>query len=309
MANSPQYGADPVLTNVANAFVNADVSFIAEKLMPTVFVPKRTFQVPTIDFDLRAPANSLRTGASKAKQVSLNTGFRPGGPLLEHALSDQVYKDEIDQNDAPLQAESLAVENIMQKMMLIDEIDVASKLTDTTIITNNVTLSTATDKWNDANSTPIQDIFDGIKAKVYKPFNTIAMSYEVFFTLAQHPAVLEQYKYTVGGTVTQEQILNLFRPYGITNLYVGTTVQDASVEGLTTDLAPVWGKDVVFAYVTPRPGLKEINGGYKFSLKEGRYTTREEIVNPPMTEVVVHDYYCHEILMPEAFYVIKSAIA
>lgn len=307
MANAPQY-IDQGLTNVANAYVNPDTSFIANLLMPTVPVKTRTFLVPQINFDLQVPKNSLRTGASKAKKVSFTTEFKPAAPLLEHSLSDDVYQDDYAQTDDPFKPESDAVENIMHKLQLIDEAEMAGVVTNTSVITNNRTLS-GTAQWNDANSTPIQDILTGIKARGFRQFNTIAMSYQTFFAIVTHPSVLEIYKYAVGGTVTKDQLLNLFRPYGIENLFVGDARYDTSVEGLAQTFAPVWGKDVVLAYVTPRPGLKEINGGYKFQLDGGRFVTREEKKNPLLTEIVAHDYYNYQILMPEAFYLIKNAVA
>ncbi|MDQ0825417.1 hypothetical protein QFZ60_001590 [Arthrobacter sp. B2I5] len=307
MANAPQY-IDQGLTNVANAYVNADTSFIANLLMPTVPVKTRTFLVPQINFNLQLPTNSLRTGGSLAKSVSYTTEFKPANPLLEHSLSDQVYADDYNQTDDPFKPESDAVENIMHKMQLIDEAEMAKTVTNTSIITNNRTLS-GTAQWNDSASNPIADILTGIKARAFRQFNTIAMGYETFFAIATHPSVLDIYKYAVGGTVTSDQVLNLFRPYGITNLLIGDARYDTSVEGLAQTFAPIWGKDVVLAYVTPRPGLKEINGGYKFQLDGGRFVTREEKKNPLLTEVVAHDYYNYQILMPEAFYVIKNAVA
>jgi hypothetical protein len=307
MANAPQY-IDAPLTNVANAYVNADTSFIANLLMPTVPVKTRTFLVPQINFDLSVPGNSLRTGASKAKKVSFTTEYKPALPLLEHSLSDDVYADDYTQTEDPFKPESDAVENIMHKMQLIDESEMAKVVTNTSIITKNTTLS-GTSQWNDENSNPVNDIMAGIAARGWMQFNTIAMGYETYFALVTHPTILEYYKYAIGGSVTRDQLLNLFRPHGITNLLVGDARYDTSVEGLDQTFAPIWGKDVVFAYVTPRPGLKEINGGYKFQLDNGRFVTREEKKNPLLTEIVAHDYYNYQILMPEAFYIIKNAIA
>lgn len=70
-----------------------------------------------------------------------------------------------------------------------------------------------------------------------------------------------------------------------------------------------WGDDVLFGYVTDKPGRKQLNGGYKFQLKDARETTKEHFNNPAHTEIVVTDYYNYEMLMPDAWYLLKDAFA
>ena len=306
MANAPTY-IDQALSNVANAYINASMSFIAGALVPTVPVSKRTFLIPTIGYDLTIDSNTLRTGESEAKRVGNTRSYQDAKPLLEHALKDFVTEDDKDMSDSPFEAESLAVENIMQKFQLAQEADVQTTLTDASVIANTRTLSGAS-QWTSATATPINDVLERLNTRTFVPFNTIAMSSAAYAAFATHPTVLETYKYAVGGTVTPQQVLDLFRPYGVDRIVVSDARRNTAKEGQSPSYSLVWGGDVVFGYVTPTPGVKQINGAYKFQLKEGRFATREDKKDPLGTEIVVHDYYRYQILMPEAFANLKSVI-
>ena len=306
MANAPQY-IDQALSNVANAYINPTTSFIADALVPTVPVNKRTFLIPEIGYDLTIDSNTLRTGESEAKRVSNNRSYADGKPLLEHALKDFVTQDDKDQSDDPFEPMSLAVENIMQKFTLAQEADVATTLTDPSVVTNTRTLSGGS-KWTSPTATPINDVLERLNTRTFVPFNTIAMSSAAYAAFATHPTVLETYKYAVGGTVTKEQVLDLFRPFGVEKILISDARRNTANQGQAPSYQLVWGADVVFSYVTSNPALKEINGAYKFQLNNGRFATQEDKKDPLGTEVVVHDYYRHQILMREAFANLKAVI-
>ena len=105
-------------------------------------------------------------------------------------------------------------------------------------------------------------------------------------------------------------MLALFRPFGIQRIVVGRAQANTGKEGTNTDsFTSVWGNNAWLGYVTPRPGRKEINGGYKFRLENSREVTKETFNNPPVTEVVVRDQYDHIIKNTECFYLIRNAVA
>lgn len=309
MANQPTY-IDQALTNVSQAWQNSDADFIAHILLPEVQVNKPTFKVGKYGKDgLRLPSNTLRTGESKAKRVNLTRGYDDIGPLQEHSLSDFITKDDYDLTDDPFEPESDAVENMNSIMALVDEKDVATQLTDTSIVTQNTTLS-GTDQWSDYdNSDPITDIVSAISVAKFMNFNTIAMGREVWLKLTQHPVILDRLKWSERGVVTEEAFLSLLAPYGIKKLAIGNAKENTAKEGLTDSISSIWGKNVVLAYVTDKPGRKKVNGGYKFRLKNGREVTREPKTNPRGTELVNTDYYGHFILSTDCFYLIKNAVA
>lgn len=270
MANKALF-IDQALTNVSNAWFNQDSDFIAGFLLPEVILNKPTFKVGKYGKDgLRLPSNTLRTGESKAKRVNLTRGYDDIGPLQEHSLSDFITKDDYELTDDPFEPESDSVENMNSIMSLVDEKDVASQLTNTSIVTQNATLS-GTDQWNDyEKSDPIDGIVTGIGTGKFINYNTIAMGWEVWLKLSQHPVLLDRLKWSEHGVVTEEAFLSLLAPYGIKKLLIGKAKENTGKEGLADSIGSVWGKNVILAYVTDKPGRKKVNGGYKFRLKNGR---------------------------------------
>lgn len=307
MANQPIY-LDPALTNVANAWVNTQESFIAGNLFPTVPVNKRTFKVPQFGKEnLEMISDTTRTGLSKAKSVSYTRKYVDGTPLQEHALAGEVTQDDYDMTDDPFTPESDTTEFILERMALADEKLVASTVTNLSIVPGT-TLS-GTSQWTDANSDPFEAVRQVVKASGFVKYNTMALSRNGYLSLITHPAVLDRLKWAQGGAVSMDQLKQLFAPYGITNIQLGQAKANFAPEGTTESISDIWGNDVALGYVTDRPGLKQINGGYKFSLKDGRKVEKEAKFNPNYTEIVVNDYYSYQLLLPEAWYCFKSAFA
>ena len=309
MANQPLY-LDPALTNVANAWYNKQEDFVANKIMPTVTVKKSTFKVGQFDkSNLQMPANSLRTGAAKTKSVGYNRSYVQGQPLVEHSLKDWVYKDDYEQSDDPFDPESDTTENILQVMQVIDEKAMVDTLTSTSIVTNNTTLS-GTSQWSDLDhSSPITDIKNAANSALWVDFNTMVLGKNDYLTLITHPEIRDYLKWNGKGGVTYDQLLSVVGQFGIQQILIGRARGNTAPEGTTENVQRLWSKDVLFAYVTDTPGRKQINGGYKFQLENGREVTNEQINDPPMNEIIVRDYNNYQLLMPEAYYLVKSAFA
>jgi hypothetical protein len=304
---------DQFLTNVSNAWRNNLSDMIAERICPVVGVNKKTFKVASYSKEnLRVPSSSVRTGESKSKRVNWGRDENTIGPLAEHSLSDFVTRDDQKMTDNPYDALSDATENILQKMALIDEKELATALANTAVVTQNVTKS-GTGQWSDyANSNPFDDIKTGaitMKGSALKVPNTFFCSWETWVAMVDHPDFLDRIKWSQTGVMTDGDFVKLFAPYGINKIFVGKVSENTAVEGDSDSLSAVWGKHAWLGYVTDQPGLREVNGGYKFQLNGGRETTRETFNNPPGDEVVVRDYYSYEILNPECFYLIKNAVA
>lgn len=308
MANAPMF-QDQRLTNVSTAWMNQDKDFISDLIFPEVVVKKPTFEVGKYLKDsLIIPTSSVRTGEAKAKRVSLNRGVDVFGPLNEHALSDFVTRADYQLTDDPFEPEADAVENLHQKMALIDESALATQLSDASVITQNTTLS-GTSQWNDENSNPFQVLKTAAQTASFKKYNTLFMGSEVYDNLILHPELLDRIKWSATGVITEEAMLALFRPFGIERIVVGRAQSNTGKEGVSDAFSSVWGKNAWLGYVTPRPGRKELNGGYKFRLENAREVTKEAMNNPPGTEIVVRDQYDHIIMNTECFYLIKNAVA
>ncbi|NQD39977.1 hypothetical protein [Glutamicibacter halophytocola] len=305
----PKY-LDQALTNVANAWQNEQEDFIAEKLFPVVPVKKKTFKIPEYGKEnLELPGSIVRTGLSKAKSAAQSRTYKDAAPLQELAMSTFVTRDDYEMSDEPFEPESDATEFLMEQITLAQEKALADKLTDATIITNNRTLS-GTSQWSDyTNSDPISDIQKAVTSKKFIKFNTLAMSRETYLTLISHPVILERFKYTQGGAVSKEQLLQLFGPFGIKNIFIGQASANMSPEGVDEDIQGIWGRDVLVGYVTDRPTRKTINGGYTFVLEGRREVTKNELQDPDATKIVATDYRSQELMIADAWYLLKDAVA
>jgi hypothetical protein len=76
--------------------------------------------------------------------------------------------------------------------------------------------------------------------------------------------LLERYKYTQGGTVTQDMIAGVL---GLDKIFVGGAVSLTNNEGATDVLAEIFGKNAMIAYVNPTPRLRSMSAGYTFSYR------------------------------------------
>lgn len=314
MATGPSY-IDPVLTNLSQKWTNNSDDFIAEKLFPVIDVPKPTGIYWAYNKDnLRAGGTNidLRTGRSKTSEVTFGKDPKNFGPLLEHALKDFISKDELQFVDSPLDIETDTVDNLNEVMTLAQEISLANMLRNTSIITNNVTLS-GTSQFSDyTNSDP----FATIKARViaqrnaaFKQPNTIAFGWDVWLQLVDHPKILERIKYTQTGVVTPADIVKLFAPYGITQVFIGGAMYDSTTEGQTGTPTSVWGKDIIIGYVTGSPSLRTVNGGYTLRLRDGKYVDKWDESDPKGHWVRNNDYYTQQLFASELFSLIKNAVA
>lgn len=304
---------DKALTNVSNAWINDSDTLIADMIFPTVNLKQKTFKVPKYGKEgLIIPSSLARTGEAKSKRVDYTRTYDTPTVLTEKSLSDFVTKDDYEQSDSPFNAESDSVEFIQSRMDLTNEKNLATMLSDTAVITQNDTLS-GTEQWSDkGNSNPFVDIVTGakaVKSSALKVPNAAFMSWEVWLSIVDHPDFLDRFKWSGEGVMDEAKFLRALAPYGIKKVFIGSASENTGGEGITDSLSSIWGKHFWLGYVTDRPGLKEVNGGYKFALENGREVTKETFNNPPGTEIVNRDYYEHILLNDTCYYLLKNVIA
>lgn len=303
----------PDLANVFEQWLNLDTSFIGTKIFPEVQVDSETFYTWTAGKEhLTIPTTTSLGDLSAAPMTNFSRSSTLQGPLIPHAMGDFVPFLQYQRAVSSLNIETQVVEGIASKMALFDEKKLADKLADTAVVTNNTTLS-GQNQWSDkANSNPFQDIVDGITSmagNTPQPPNAIWFSDLTWFQIFNHPDFLARLGIAQDRTMTTEGFLNLFAPLGIQNLYIGRCRYNTAAEGQTASLSPVWGKHAWLGYITQNPGVQQINGGYKFRMRNGRQVTREEKSNPRGAEIINYDWYEYIMLNAANYYVIKNAIA
>lgn len=298
---------DKALTNVSVKYTNNQ--FKADEIFPVLEVDKKTGVYYVYDKSNLRKEDSRRVGSAKTAEAGRNMSKTSYGPLDEHALKTGVTKDEMDNYDSPLSPMVDATEHVTEKMAIEKEVDLATDLANTAIVTQNTTLS-GTSQWSDyANSDPFTNIEAGLTAVrkngVVEP-NTAVMSQTVWDKIKHHPDLLDRVKWSNRGVLTTAIFADLI---GVQNVIVCPAVYNTVDEGQTDSLDYIWGKHFWVMHVTPRPGLKTVSGGYHLTLKNGRYVDRWQDEDTKTEWVRANDYYERKIIAVEAMYLIKNAVA
>ena len=263
---------DVVLTNISVAWPNN--SFVGPVLFPSVPVGKQSNKYyifgheawqPEPFGDVRAPgtvANEI-----PGLNVSLDAYF-----CDEHALQIPVTDEERENADSPLRPDQDGTELVTSKLMLQREVNIYNLVSNTALYNPAlVVTNSGTTQWSDyVNSNPIQDMRNalrGIHGMLFMEPTHAIIPYLVMSELEDHPDFLERIKYSERGIVTPDIVASVI---GIQNVIVpGVGWNSTANPGQAASLQYLWGKNVIFAYVPTRPGLKTPAYGYEFTFGYG----------------------------------------
>jgi len=258
---------DQILTQISVGWPNNGL--VGEQLFPTVSVNKQSDKYFvfgregwSVQNDVRAPG----TEANEIPGIALSTDTYYA---QEHSLQIPVTDEERWNADSPLSPDRDGTELVTSKVWLGRE--KAMQLIATTAAnyasTNTVTLS-GTSQFNDyVNSDPISVLRTGksaVHSRIFQAPNTMVIPYQVMTILEDHPDFIERIKYSERGIVSSELISAVL---GIDKIIVPGVGIDSAALGQAPTLGYLWGKDIVMAWVPPRPGLKVPAFGYEFGWK------------------------------------------
>jgi len=255
---------DQVLTQISVAWPNNNL--VGENLFPTVPVAKQSDKYYIFGREAWLPENDFRAPGTEANEVpglalSTDTYY-----AQEHSLQIPVTDEERWNADSPLAPDRDGTEMVTGKIQLGRE--KAMKDLATTAAnyasTNTATLS-GTSRWNDyVNSDPISDLRTGkaaVHSRIFMEPSLGVIPYQVMTILEDHPDFIERIKYSERGIVSADLIGAVV---GIPKIIIpGVGINSAHV-GATASLGYLWGKDVIMAWVPPRPGLKIPAFAYEF---------------------------------------------
>lgn len=263
------------LTNISIAYMQSKEGFVADKVFPNIPVTKQSDLYYLYDrgyfnrdeMQLRGPATESAGGEYK---VSTDSYFADVY-AFHHDIPDQRRGNQ----DSPLNADREAAELVSYKALLKREVLWAAKYFAGSIWTGVRTgVASGVDgveflQWNDAASTPIEDIRAERTAMLlrtgFKP-NTLILGPQVADKLYDHPDIIDRVKYgqTPGrpADITTADLAALFK---IPNVYVMESIKNTAVEGATESNAFIGGKSALLVYAAPNPGLMTPTAGYSFS--------------------------------------------
>lgn len=259
MANTPvgkDAHHDTPLANVAiKAFQGTD-EFIAQKLSPIVPVTKQNDRYYIIDPDawLRI-AETLRAPMTSPRDVDFEVSS-DGYFCNNYALKTKNSLEDLANADNAIQLRENSAALVTEMLLRDYENRVASMVTSGSNLGSYVSLSGAS-KWTDyASSDPVADVRTGhsfIRGKTGLVANTLVADFDTLEILRSHPVLMDMYKYTQGGLVTDEQIKSAFK---VQQILIGKGVKNNAHRAATASITNIWGNNAILAHVKPGLNMK-----------------------------------------------------
>lgn len=257
-------GVDPILTNIALAYENP--GFVAESLFPAVPVAKEAGQYFTIDplKDRMRVYDDIRAPRARAALVEwANT--RASYAAEEHAIAAAVDDREKENASDPLQPETEAVQSATDALLLGREAEAALlAVTAGTYPGANVVALAGGARWDTATGDPMLDVENGkekIRSVTGKRPNTLILPSSILAKVRLNPLVVARIQYTAIGIATVELLKAM---WDIENVVIADAVQNTAALGQNPVIGDLWGKNVILAYVNPRPAIRQLSFGYTF---------------------------------------------
>ena len=309
-----EYVKDELLTRIAVDYANA--SLIADRVFPRVDVDKETGSYYVYDKSKFTIEEDLRSGIARANRVDYGMSMANYGPLLEHSL-EQGITDREKKLMGEDRARRNATNNVMAKIMLRHEKAVADILTNTSVVTQNVTLS-GSDQWSaaaGASNDPFADIqlaLDTIDATgIATDRKVLVLGYQVWSVLRNHNLVTARLgNAALKVPASLEQLAALF---DVDEVIVGRAKYNTAKEGQTASLGYVWGKNAIVLQMSSEAALERVNPGYTLQLatdgNSARYVDRWDDRAQKTEFVRANDYFEAKLVAAEAAYLIKNAVA
>lgn len=303
---------DKLLTNVSSGFIPQ--GYVSEIFLPNIPVKQSSGLLGKYTDSYLRIESTLMGGRGKARRVVPIVRESAGYLVERHGLEGVVTEDDKNNVEKPFDAERDEVIGLNTMIWLAKEKSLADAVTDTSVVTQNVTLAGQA-QFNDfANSDPIgrfNTARETVEQAAGMPPDTAIMSWKTMNTLAFHPGILDALGFTANraGQLNEKE---LAKAMGVERLLVARAKFNSAAEGQTDVRADVWGKHIVFAVAPKRAQVYQTSFGYYITLSsvKPRQVTKFLINNPPRaTGIIVEDAYDMFLSNVKAAFLIKDAIA
>jgi hypothetical protein len=307
------------LTNVSLMYKNEAISFIADKLSPAVQVVKDVASIYSYGAENLRITNNIKSRGGKSNYVDWSISKATHYDIEDHALHTYIPRQDYDNAEKPINVKIDTTEIITEMLMVAKEYSLAAAMQDVTVMTNNTTLS-GTDQWSDyTNSDPIGDILTGInavKSASGKLPNTLVLAWDTYLKLMYHPKIKDMFPgaATITAKMLTDGLAQIFPM--IKEVVVGMAQYNSSNEGASLDLAEIWTKTAIVAYIEKNPKLK--SRSLSFTYQKGtprnvefvpKNASDSELVSRNADFLQVTDSYDQVIVDVNCGYLIKNAIA
>ena len=262
---------DRALTNISEAFIQDEATFVADKVFPIVPVQKQSdlyFRYLKEDW-FRDEAQQRAPGTESAGgmyEIDTQPYF-----CRKYSFHRNITEEDRANQDQPLNVDTDSTQFVTQKLLLRREMVWAQNFFVPTVWNNELDGVDAGPaageflRWNVAGSTPIEDV-SGAKMAIasvtgFKP-NTLVLGANVYEQLRNHDDILGRIVFTQRGIVTADILAALF---DVERVVVGWAVRNEALKGAAEDTDFLLGNHALLAYRPPAPGLKTPSAGYIFA--------------------------------------------
>lgn len=262
---------DTFLSNLSVGYMNAPGAYVADRVFPVVHTLKQSDK-----YAIYNKYDWFRDDAQKRAPLteSAGGGFGLETPGIffcdEYAYHQDIADEDVDNADEVFQLEEDTTAYVTEKLRLSREVRWATKYFATDIWGTDLEGQTDTPGtneflvWDDASSTPIEDIEDAkaiIKGNTGLMPNTLVVAERVHQTLKNHLDVVDRFKYTQAGIITEQLLARVFE---IERYMVAGAIIAASPEGSESLSYALTQYDALLLYVAPRPNRRLPSAGYTF---------------------------------------------
>lgn len=264
------------LTNISIAFMQEASNFVADSVFPNIPVSMQSDRYYTYDrgffnrdeMQERAPGTE---SAGSGYEVDNTPTYYAPVYAFHHDIPDQVRSNV----DSVLSPDSDGTKLVSHKGLIKREKLWVSKYFQPATWTFDLDGVAAAPganevlQWNDANSTPIEDVAAAIDSVLeetgFMP-NILVVGRQVWTALKNHPDIIDRVKYgqTAPGTakISLAALADLFE---VDRIVVMNAIENTSAEGAANSHSFIGGKKALLAYSAPSPGLQVPTAGYTFS--------------------------------------------
>ena len=241
---------NPTLTGIALAYQNE--AFIADQVLPRVPVNGELYQWNEYTVEEKFTIPDTTAGRSGRVNEIEFTHQKRESSVRDYGLEDPIPNADIQAaqggNFNPL---GHATEMLTELILLDREKRVAKLVQDPSIYAaSNKEAPTSTDKWDHADSKPLEQLADAIEVPMARP-NVLLLNGVSALALRRNPSVVRAFNGSTGadGLVPLAFIRELLE---IDQIIVGRGKYNAAKRGQNMDLAQLWGNHALLIHRNPQ---------------------------------------------------------
>ena len=303
---------DTLLSGVSSAYIPK--GFIAESILPSIKSKQKSGLLGKYgNSHLRLELN-FKGGRGEYRRAETISRESASFQIKGHGLEGLVTPDDYANVTDPYDAEKDETMGLTTALLIEKEYLVASALTSTAVMTQNVTLA-GNQKFSDyLNSDPIAR-FSAMRAAVIAGCgmmpDTAMMDVLVWDKLRYHPQILDAlgFKENRPGGLSLSELASAM---GVEQVLLAQARYNSAKEGQADAFTSIWGKDIVFGVCPKKAEPYQVSLGYLVQPegKAPRKVYKYAVNNPPeSTGILTEDNYDALLSNVAAGYLIKDAIA